>query len=81
MTQTKQDVKELLRLGSLLGKEVETPDGTGILISVQTDTRVKWIDTNQIDVTVWYGVDKPQGGWLSRVYRSWQVRAPDSAGE
>lgn len=65
----------LKRLGGLLGHEVETPDGIGVLIAVSTPSHGICFEPERIRVIVWYGTDHAQNGWVSREYDPNEIKA------
>lgn len=52
-------------------QEVNTKDGRGILVSIDTPHNGLYIEFSRARATVWYGVDKTiydGGGWVSHEY-------------
>jgi hypothetical protein len=60
--------------------KVRTPDGIGVLISVSTPANGLFFSPDRAEVTVWYGVDNAQGGWVIRTYDISSVRDLDEQG-
>ena len=65
----------LFRLGNLLGKLVKTPDGKGILISVETPSNGLYIVPSGIKCVVWYSTQCAQNRKVSWAYRPEDVSA------
>lgn len=69
---------DTLRLRSLIGERVRTPDGVGTLLNKETphnglyyeDFRTRWL--------VWYGTGNPEAKrWVSRTYDGNQIQAAE----
>ena len=78
MNHHQQQSETLSAVGSLLGKHVQTPDGIGILISVDTPANGLYYEDQLAKLVVWYSVDGSQNGWVQRVYTIDDVKAVSS---
>ena len=67
-------LSEWNRVALLLGMTVETPDGTGTLISVETPSNGLYVEWYRAMGTVWYGTDNSQNGWGQRVYALSEIK-------
>ena len=62
-------IKSIIRL---IGKEVKTPDGIGILLNKITPHNGLYYENGKTEWTVWYG-KKSQNGWQSKTYSSSEI--------
>ncbi len=70
-----RDVEELQRIGGMLGRKVQTPDGKGVLIGVEVQSNGLYVECTRNTVTVWYGTGNPDnGGWVQRSYSAREVK-------
>lgn len=65
--------EKLSRLGGLLGDVVSTPDGVGILTSVETPGNGLYLEPDKIICTVWYSTERAQNGKVSWTYRPEEI--------
>ncbi len=72
------DIEVLRRVGRLVGYQVQTPDGTGTLISIDTPHNGLYFEGERADCLVWYGTGNAQTGKIWATYRPREIIAvPD----
>ncbi len=59
-----------------LGQEVQTKDGTGIIVSSEMRWNGLYIEPNTSLAVVWYSTNTPANNWVSSTYKLTEITVP-----
>lgn len=70
---------QLKDIHQLFGRRVETPDGTGVVLQVKVNSfNGLYFSGESSTVTVWYGTDQSQNGWVAKTYYPTEIALPSA---